>query len=89
MALAIVFVCKPVSGEAEGLELRVGDPAVLVELEGQFQRVAAGHGSDLAHAVRRLDRPDVPGIPEMIEHFVRIVPHIGNLLRRLQKGTHI
>ena len=51
------------------------DLSLLVQLELECQRVAARERSHGGRAVGMFDRPHVPGIPEVVHHLLRVIPH--------------
>ena len=69
------------AGAAEGFELGINNFIFGgVKLEGEFQGIAAGQGTNLADPVRFFDLPDVARIQEVLFDFIRIIPHSSNSL---------
>ena len=65
---------------AECLELRLGDLAVRTELELKLKRISAGERTDRRRSVRMLDFAHVPGVPKVVHHLLRVIPHNGSQL---------
>ena len=68
------------AGAAERFKFCVADFAVLIQLEIQFERIAAGDVADFRHGVGVFNLAHIARIEKMIHYFFGIVPHRGILL---------
>ena len=60
---------------AECFELHIGNAAVFIQFECQFESISASGVADLCLAVRIFHFAHIAGVHEVIHNFVSVVPH--------------
>ena len=63
------------TGTAEGLKLDVTDPFFIIQTDRDLECIAAGHVADFCFCIGIFDGTHIPGVQEVIHHFICIVPH--------------